>query len=372
MRSLALALSLVVSVASAAPVLVPYQGRLDHNGKPQSGSYDLQFTLSDASGAPLWQDTFSSVAVVQGAFSVKLGSGMALDGSVFNRSAIYVAIGVRGPGETTFTTLAGRQQVLATPYAAGAQQDFTIQGRLGVNAAPDGGAMVQVTVAPGAASGVRVTDSAGTLSAGGTSIGSSAALTVQPGAGSTTNVGGTLNVGAGLNVIGPITAPNAWTKIYDSGSDILLGTVDFQIHPNTVRSYLVYVDGYNSAATSGDSHLMLRFNSIQTASYRSFLNWYGETGGSFFENTGVAIAFNPESSVVFYNSQAVISSRGGGPYGFTVNANSSEIVTGNGHVFYTHSGGGLVTSCPDPCTVSVQASVGNNWLAHVVVYAVPN
>lgn len=371
MRTLALAVSLLSTAALAAGIQVPYQGRLDKAGHPQNGAFDLQFSLYDASagGNLLWTDTFSAVPVVNGAFSVKLGAGGTLDSTVFRSPQVFVAVAVQGPGDTSFTTLAGRQQLLTTPYAAMSQGDFSVPGKLSVG--PDAG-VPAVTL--GGTSPLKLQSGTSQLTADGQSVDSNGALGLQSHSLLATNVGGALNVGGVLTSTGPVVAPNVGVKVYDSGSDIVLGSIDFQIHPNTTRSYLVYIDGYTANATSGDTHLLMRFNS-QTSGYRSFLTWNGETNGYFFESSGVALGFNAESALVFYNAQAVISSRGANPpaqRGFTVQATASQILPGNGHVFYDQSGGGIMNACNDPCTVSIQASIASYWLAHVVVYAVPN
>jgi hypothetical protein len=285
---------------------------------------------------------------------------------------VFIAIAVEGPGETTFTALAGRQQLLTTPYATQSQQDFYVPQRLDVGA-PGVDAGVTIFGAPsnGTTAPLQIVSGITHLAVDGQALDSIGTLQLQTKTGNGTQVGGSLAVGGTLQAGGAVTAPNVWTKIYDSGSDVTLGSVAFSIHPNTVRSYLVYIDGYTGGATSGDTHLVMRFNGAQSG-YRSFLTWNGETNGYFFESSGVALTFNAESALVYYNAQAVISSRGSTPRGFTVQATSSEILPGNGHVFYTQSGGGIMQACGDPCQVSIEATIASTWLAHVVVYAVPN
>jgi len=74
--------------AQDAPTLLTYQGRLmDASGLPRNGTYSMTFRLVDGSGAPLpagtpWVETHGSVAVVNGFFTVQLGSVTPLDASM--------------------------------------------------------------------------------------------------------------------------------------------------------------------------------------------------------------------------------------------------------------------------------------------------
>src|ERR1043166_9915590 len=93
-----------------------YQGRLNENGNPATGSYDLQFTLCTAAtnGSALGVVTNSSVAISNGLFTVLLDFGAA----VFNGGARWLQIGVRPGGSgVTFSVLQPRQPVASTPYA---------------------------------------------------------------------------------------------------------------------------------------------------------------------------------------------------------------------------------------------------------------
>jgi len=86
------------------------------NGSPASGAYDFQFELFDAlSGGSQAGGTVTKddVAVSDGRFTVELDFG-----SVFDGTALWLAIGVR-PGASTdsFTDLIPRQPLTAVPYA---------------------------------------------------------------------------------------------------------------------------------------------------------------------------------------------------------------------------------------------------------------
>ena len=94
-----------------------YQGRLNLNGTPANGSYDLTFSLfavpSGSNPVPT-PFTNSATAISNGLFTVVITSF--IDGA-FNGTPYWLEIGARTNGAGSFTTLAPRQQVTPTPYA---------------------------------------------------------------------------------------------------------------------------------------------------------------------------------------------------------------------------------------------------------------
>jgi hypothetical protein len=93
-----------------------YEGRLNDNGSPANGSYDLTFTLFPAgsggaqAAAPV---TNAATAVSNGLFTVTLDFGA----GVFNGAGYWLELAVRTNGNGSFTTLAPRQPVTPAPYA---------------------------------------------------------------------------------------------------------------------------------------------------------------------------------------------------------------------------------------------------------------
>jgi hypothetical protein len=87
-----------------------YQGRLNNNGAPANGSYDLQFAIFDAAtggsqvGSAL---TTNAVAVSNGLFTVTLDSG----------ADRWLFLSVKTNGAVSFTPLTPLQPITATPYA---------------------------------------------------------------------------------------------------------------------------------------------------------------------------------------------------------------------------------------------------------------
>ncbi len=104
----------VQAQSSAADVgTFPYQGHLERDGEPVDGTVPLAFELydSETGGAPLWTESLPSVRVRQGTFSVVLGDTNQLPESLFDESALYLAISVDG------AELAGRQRILPVPVS---------------------------------------------------------------------------------------------------------------------------------------------------------------------------------------------------------------------------------------------------------------
>jgi hypothetical protein len=113
--------SLIVFHCAAQSTSFTYQGRLNLNGVPANGTYDLTFGLfaSPFGGGPV-PSPFTNYAtgISDGMFTVTINS--LIDG-VFNGSSYWLEIGVRTNGVADFTTLSPRQTITPTPYAIFAQ-----------------------------------------------------------------------------------------------------------------------------------------------------------------------------------------------------------------------------------------------------------
>jgi hypothetical protein len=92
-----------------------YQGVLNSNGTPVSGTYDLSFGLftSSSGGAATATVTNAGVAVSNGLFTTTLDFGSAFT----NGTPYWIEIGVGTNLTNAFTILAPRQPVTSTPYA---------------------------------------------------------------------------------------------------------------------------------------------------------------------------------------------------------------------------------------------------------------
>jgi hypothetical protein len=101
-----------------AGATAPYSGRLtDPNGRPVAdGAYQFTFALYGAAegGSPIWTEVQAGVLVRGGSFSTELGSASPLPAAA-RQGTHYLAVSVRGPGETDFTALNPRQAFSASP-----------------------------------------------------------------------------------------------------------------------------------------------------------------------------------------------------------------------------------------------------------------
>jgi hypothetical protein len=104
----------VFSIAHAQGTAFSYQGRLNDNGNPANGSYDLSFSLYNAvtNGAAFGALTNTATGVTNGLFGVTLDFG-----GVFNGSNYWLEIAARTNGGGAFTILSPRQPLMPTPYA---------------------------------------------------------------------------------------------------------------------------------------------------------------------------------------------------------------------------------------------------------------
>ena len=105
-----------VAHAAAAGSAFTYQGALQSNNALVSGSYDFVFTLcSDSTAASTvgTPQTLLGVPVTNGLFTVRLDFGS----GAFDGNARWLDVQVRVAGGGSYTALAPRQLVTASPYA---------------------------------------------------------------------------------------------------------------------------------------------------------------------------------------------------------------------------------------------------------------
>ena len=128
----AFSLTLEPSTAFAQGTAFSYQGKLNDNGGPATGIYDLRFTIFDAvtngnvvSGIL----TNAATSVTNGLFTVTLDFGS----GVFTGNARWLEIAVRTNGASGFVTLTPRQPLTPTPYAILAGTAGGLSGTLPVS-----------------------------------------------------------------------------------------------------------------------------------------------------------------------------------------------------------------------------------------------
>ena len=94
-----------------------YQGRLNANGAPADGTYDLVFTVyasATGTGDGFANQTNSATSVSNGLFSVTLNLGLP---GIFTGADRWLEIEVRTNGPGLYAKLSPRQKITATPYA---------------------------------------------------------------------------------------------------------------------------------------------------------------------------------------------------------------------------------------------------------------
>ena len=97
-----------------------YQGLLQNNGSPASGTYNLTFSLfnTNTSGVTIAVPvTNNAVLVTNGLFTVLIDFGI----GAFTGTSNWLEIAVETNGGVSFTTLTPRQQLTPVPYAINAE-----------------------------------------------------------------------------------------------------------------------------------------------------------------------------------------------------------------------------------------------------------
>lgn len=115
--------------SSAQGTAFTYQGRLFDTGQPANGNYDMTFALFNASqsGSQVGNTlTNLDTIVTNGLFTVQLNFG-----PVFNGNALWLQIGVRTNGASSFASLSPLQALTPTPYAITASNALTAASVMG-------------------------------------------------------------------------------------------------------------------------------------------------------------------------------------------------------------------------------------------------
>ncbi|HEY3862020.1 MAG TPA: hypothetical protein VGO59_09045 [Verrucomicrobiae bacterium] len=217
-----------LSTAHGQGTAFTYQGELNNNGIPAGGTFDLQFTLFDAStngivvGGPL---TDTAVAVSNGLFTAQLDFGAA----IFNGDPRWLQIGIRTNGSAgAFAALAPLQPVTSSPYAiqsANSTIAFSANSVAGTNITGTiPAAQLPSSVITNNATGVRFT---------GTFTGDGGALT-------------NLNQSA----LNDVTFTPVQTNIYSSAGTYNF-TVPAQVTKMTVKLWGAGGGSYNNPSTGG-------------------------------------------------------------------------------------------------------------------------
>ena len=164
MKIIAIVVSLALSAATAAEQLgtsFTYQGTLQYQGQPASGTYDLQFDLFDAETGGFDVEApvlLEGVQVENGVFTVELDYGPA----AFVGDQLWIEVAIRDGSSTgEYTTLLPRQKLTAQPYALHAE--MVAMGAVGIDEIDP--LEVQARIGTGCTTGslIRAIDGDGTV-----------------------------------------------------------------------------------------------------------------------------------------------------------------------------------------------------------------
>ena len=304
-------LSAIFELAHAQGTAFTYQGQLQNNGSPASGTYNLTFTLfnTNITGVPIAGPvTNSAVAITNGLFTVIIDFGAA----VWNGATNWLQVGVETNGGSTFATLAPRQQLTPAPYAIYAE---------GANAAGLSGTIPMASLNGIYGGAVNLTNAGNSFS------GNGAGLT---------------NVNAAT--LGGLSATNFWQTSGNSGTSPtngnFLGTADLQpieIRVGGLRGWRVEPDprgdgaanligGYISNAVQqpgsggdfiGDGGYVGGFNTIYSNSSGNFIgagsaNQIGPNVNNDFIGAGGENTIQSPESVIVGGASSTI--YGNAPY----------------------------------------------------------
>ena len=336
LHSLFLVLVLLAGVhqAAAQGTAFMYQGRLNANGGPASGSYDLAFRLfatnitGTAIAGPV---TNSATAVTNGLFTVTIDFGP----GVFTGGSNWLEIAVSTNAANTFTTLAPRQQLTPVPYAIFAGTASNVSGTVSSAQLPASPTLSgTVTAAAFTGNGANVTNVNATALNGLT-----ATNFWQTGGNNVTAgqfLGSTNNQPLEIRV-GGVRA--GWISQSNGSANIVLGPASNSITAGTAASSILGGSNNMIAALSSYSEIGGGAgNIIQAGSDHAFIG-----GGNANTNAGQWSALGGGSGNYLNDPYSVL----GGGLGNSLGSGGGEIVLvgGSGNTIgstdaYTFLGGG--------------------------------
>ena len=339
-----------------------YQGRLNNNGSPASGIYNLQFSLfnvNSGGSAVAGPVNTNGVAITNGLFTVLIDFGS----GVFAGATNWLQIGVETNGGGSFTTLSPRQQLTPTPYAIFAE-NVTASGISGtIPAANFGGSYNNaVSFNNGADSfdGTFVGQFFGSIFTGGIFTGTF--LGSGSGLGDVWHTGGNSGTTAGLNFVG--TTDNQPLELHVNGQRVLRLTPDLTTNSspdiiggspvNTVAPGLVGATIGGGGATiygglPGTNLILGDFNTIAGG-------WGNTTGNTNFDVSEATIAGGAQNT-----ASGVSSFIGGGAFNLAYDNNA--VVAGglrNRAGFHSFVGSGYGNSAD-----GVEAAIGGGHLNNI-------
>ncbi len=344
LQSLFLVLALLAGVhqAAAQGTAFMYQGRLNANGGPANGSYDLAFRLfaTNITGTIIAGPvTNSATAVTNGLFTVTIDFGP----GVFTGGSNWLEIAVSTNAANNFTTLAPRQQLTPVPYAIFAGTASNVSGTVSSAQLPASPTLAgTVTAAAFTGNGANVTN------VNATALNGLAATNFWQLGGN--NVAGGQFLGSTNNQpleirVGGVRA--GWISQTNGTANIVLGPAQNVISNGTIAASIL--GGSNNVIGVAASYSLLgggTGNSIQTNAYNSVLG--GGQGNSIQSGAYASVLGGGNLNSIQTNAYRAFL---GGGYNNSIQALADEsvIVGGNGNSIQYNSfdnfiGGGMNNS----------------------------
>lgn len=235
------------------PSTIGFQGYLEENGSPVTGTKSITFTLYDAAtgGNSVWSETQGTVSVENGLYSVQLGSSTALDPDDFDDDR-WLGVTVQGDSEMT-----PRIPISAVPWAYNARQAMGLQGQPVSTASPQSGDILSFDGTEWGPLANRILD-------GGTNQIANGAITVQGGhlyqvdgefgdpSDTLTTINGTQE---GDTVYLIANSGDSITLDSGTGNIIIPPDADWVLSDSTVAT-LINIDGTNLVAVNRQSSFM--------------------------------------------------------------------------------------------------------------------
>jgi hypothetical protein len=293
--SLLLALNHLSSTGRAQGAAFTYQGQLQNNGSPASGTYNLTFSLftNNTSGSAVAGPvTTNGVAITNGLFTVLINFGS----SPFTGQTSWLQIGVESNGVGSFTPLSPRQQLTPVPYAIFANTSSNLSGTVSA-------AQLSGTVGNNQLANNSITVNAGTgLSGGGAAaLGGSTTLN-NAGVTALTGGGGvTVSAASGAVTLGSTaTSANTANAIVNrdgsgnfSAGSITLNT-SLYLPATTTTAGIIYSGAGTLVQAWGTQNFFSGFNAgnlTMTGTANLGVGWQAllsDTSGG--QNSGIGVA----------------------------------------------------------------------------------
>jgi hypothetical protein len=255
-----------LSTAFAQGTAFTYQGQLQNNGSPASGTYNVSFSLFNNTnmyyGPSAGPVTNSSVIVSNGLFTTLVDFGP----GVFTGSSNWLEVAVETNGGVSFTTLSPSQLLTPVPYAIMAESASNLLGTLPAAQLP--GNVIT--------NGQQNVTLSGTFSGNGTGLATVTASNYLFAASFHDQTAPLLNAfqAASFDGIGP-NDPNGWTYAAGTFTCVQNGT------------YLILYDAevQETAGGGGNFSLIATLNGTEIAGSESIINV-----GNLGVNTGVPVS----------------------------------------------------------------------------------